>query len=199
MFRAEARLRRWEETADVLQAAMLRLLRRLRNVTPTSPRDFFRLAAGEIRRELIDLARYYFGPWGPGTNHEAQADVPSPPGDPSDAEQCPRELAEWGEFHERVGRLPDEERRYPSAGDLADDLKRFREGKPIRGRPAGRIDRAVKWARRRPAAAVLVGVSVLALLSVAVAGGFAFFQGRIAVKALAAERTARQPGSRAGT
>src|SRR5260221_670704 len=96
MFRAEVRLRRWEETADVLQAAMLRLLRRLRNVTPTSPRDFFRLAAGEIRRELIDLARYYFGPRGPGANHDAEADSPSRPGDPPDAEQSPSELAEWG-------------------------------------------------------------------------------------------------------
>ena len=108
MFRAEARLRRWEDTADVLQAAMLRLLRRLRNVTPISPRDFFRLAAGEIRRELIDLARRYFGPWGHGANHEpnsgARVEEDSP-----DAEQCPSELAEWGEFHERVGTLPDVE------------------------------------------------------------------------------------------
>jgi RNA polymerase sigma-70 factor (ECF subfamily) len=115
MFRAETRLRRWEDTADVFQAAMLRLLRRLQNVTPASPRDFFRLAAGEIRRELIDLARHHFGPCGPGANHDTNpggtgdADTPSWPDDPADAEQCPSRLAEWGEFHERVGALPDVE------------------------------------------------------------------------------------------
>jgi len=116
MFHAEGRLRCWEETGDVLQNAMLRLLRRLHNVTPASPREFFRLAAGEIRRELIDLARHYFGPHGPGTKHDthagkkAQRDTPSPAVDPADEEQDLNKLAEWGEFHERVDALPEEER-----------------------------------------------------------------------------------------
>jgi hypothetical protein len=60
-------------------------------------------------------------------------------------------------------------RRYDSATALADDLERWLRGEPILARPAGPWERARKWARRRPAAAALLGVSVLAVL-VLVAG-----------------------------
>ena len=59
-------------------------------------------------------------------------------------------------------------RRYASAEALADDLRRFLAGEPVQARPVGRLERAVKWARRRPAAAALVGVTVLALVALAV-------------------------------
>ena len=39
------RVRRWEETDDVLSSAMIRLNRALETVVPESPRHFFRLAA----------------------------------------------------------------------------------------------------------------------------------------------------------
>jgi WD40 repeat protein/serine/threonine protein kinase len=63
-------------------------------------------------------------------------------------------------------------KRYGSAGELAEDLRRFLENKPIQAVPVGPWKRLVKWARRRPAAAALVAVSTLAalvLLGVAVA------------------------------
>ena len=47
----------WEQTGDVVQDALVRLLRALRTVTPPTTRDFFNLAAEQIRRQLIDLAR----------------------------------------------------------------------------------------------------------------------------------------------
>jgi eukaryotic-like serine/threonine-protein kinase len=56
-------------------------------------------------------------------------------------------------------------RRYASASDLADDLRRFLEGRPIQARPTSPWQRLWKWARRRPAAATLIAASVLALLS----------------------------------
>ena len=59
-------------------------------------------------------------------------------------------------------------RRYGSAEALADDLRRFLADEPVQARPVGRLERAVKWARRRPAAAALVGVTVLALVALAV-------------------------------
>jgi WD40 repeat protein len=64
----------------------------------------------------------------------------------------------------------DPRQRYHSAEALAEDLGRFLAGKPIQARAAGAWERAVKWARRRPAVAALVAVSCLAALGVV--GGF---------------------------
>jgi WD40 repeat protein len=50
--------------------------------------------------------------------------------------------------------------RYASATDLADDLRRFREGRPIHSRRVGTLERSVKWTRRKPAAAALVAVMI---------------------------------------
>jgi formylglycine-generating enzyme required for sulfatase activity len=58
-------------------------------------------------------------------------------------------------------------RRYASAEELANDLRRFQVGEPIRARPVGAVERAVKWARRRPALAALLGVVLLALVLLA--------------------------------
>jgi len=59
----------------------------------------------------------------------------------------------------------DPRRRYVSAEALAEDLRRFLGGEPIQARPVGWAERAVKWARRRPALAGLVGVSAAALVT----------------------------------
>lgn len=59
----------------------------------------------------------------------------------------------------------DPRERFSSARELADELRRFQEGRPIRTRPTPFWEQAWKWARRQPAAASLVVVSVAALLS----------------------------------
>jgi RNA polymerase sigma factor (sigma-70 family) len=109
MLRAYPSVSRWAEADDVLQAALVRLLNALRAVRPTSTRAYFGLAAEQIRRELLDLARHFTGPRGLGHNHESGFHVrgePSAPGPNPDA----AELEKWAGFHEAVERLPVEDR-----------------------------------------------------------------------------------------
>ncbi len=59
----------------------------------------------------------------------------------------------------------DPARRYASAGKLREDLGRLLRDEPIRARRQNSIQRLAKWARRRPAAAALVCVSIAAVLA----------------------------------
>jgi hypothetical protein len=52
-------------------------------------------------------------------------------------------------------------KRYPTAAVLGEDLRRYLDGEPIVARPVTRFERAIKWARRRPAIAALMGLVVL--------------------------------------
>jgi serine/threonine-protein kinase len=70
------------------------------------------------------------------------------------------------------------QRRYASAAALADDLKRFLDGRPIQARPVGWIERLWRWIRRNPLAAALV-TAALALVGLASGGGVWFAQQRV--------------------
>jgi tetratricopeptide (TPR) repeat protein len=79
-------------------------------------------------------------------------------------------------------------RRYGSARELADDLRRFRTGEPIRARPVSAGERVLVWCRRKP----LVAGLLAALVVVFVAGlAGILWQGEFArQKAAEAERNA---------
>src|SRR5258707_9696899 len=62
------------------------------------------------------------------------------------------------------------QRRYASAAALADDLRRFGEGRPIQARPVGLAERSLRWCRRNPTLAALL-VTALALVGLASGGG----------------------------
>ncbi len=53
------------------------------------------------------------------------------------------------------------EQRYDSAAALAEDLRRWQAGEPIAARPVGRMERAAKWAKRKPALATMIAATVL--------------------------------------
>jgi RNA polymerase sigma-70 factor (ECF subfamily) len=100
---------RWEETADLLQSASVRLLRALEKVEPTSVRQFFGLAAEQMRRELLDLARYYRSRRLHGPSRSARAegnDSSASPPEPRAPADDPDELDKWSAFHQEVERLP---------------------------------------------------------------------------------------------
>jgi WD40 repeat protein/tRNA A-37 threonylcarbamoyl transferase component Bud32 len=59
-------------------------------------------------------------------------------------------------------------RRYGTAENLADDLDRWLTGRPITARRVSRRERTLKWVRRNPALAALIGVSAAALIGLVV-------------------------------
>jgi RNA polymerase sigma-70 factor (ECF subfamily) len=114
MLKGYARLKRWEDTDDVLQNALLRLHRALLELRPATVRDYLRLATLQIRRELLDLVRHHYGPQGPAARHQtnAGADQSLPSRalyDGVDISHEPSRLANWTEFHQKAQELPDEE------------------------------------------------------------------------------------------
>ena len=104
------RVRRWEQTDDVLQNALVRLWRALQEVRPATAREFCGLAALQIRRELVDLARHHFGPQGHGAHHVTEssprAGGPAAPGPAAASSYSPARLAAWSDFHSQIARLP---------------------------------------------------------------------------------------------
>jgi RNA polymerase sigma-70 factor (ECF subfamily) len=113
MLRGVPGVARWEQTCDVLTGAVMRLLNSLNAITPTTTRDFFNLAAVQIRRELLDLLRHYRCQKRPGAaaslqaaNSEGDPVVP----DPQDGAPDAAELDRWEALHEAIEKLPAAER-----------------------------------------------------------------------------------------
>jgi serine/threonine protein kinase len=82
-------------------------------------------------------------------------------------------------IHKAIAREPDQ--RYPTAGALAEDLGRFREGRTILARRASLSERTLRWCKRNPWAAA----SIFILIVGTVVSGWQAF------RATRAERTAR--------
>lgn len=109
-------VRRYDDTDDVVQNSLLRLHHALTSVAPESPERFLGLAALQIRRELLDLARRYAGPESSAFHHDTdsirvagviRSRVAEAPAclDPAS------EIDRWTRLHETVAALPDDERR----------------------------------------------------------------------------------------
>ena len=85
--------------------------------------------------------------------------------------------------------------RYAAADDLARDLRRFLDGKPILARPVGPLTQVVKWTRRQPLVAGLTAMLLLAVTAGMLTGSWFWWQaekGRaMAETALGNERAAQ--------
>jgi RNA polymerase sigma factor (sigma-70 family) len=111
MLRHYPHVHRWEDTSDVFQNVLVRLDRALRETAPETPTDFLRFTAALVRRELIDLARYHYGPEGAGTHHQTPAaDHAAARPDPPAPGDDPYQLAVWHELHQYIAALPADER-----------------------------------------------------------------------------------------
>lgn len=115
MLRTFPKVRRWDQTDDVVQNAALRLYRALGEVVPADTRGFMGLAAVQVRRELLDLAKKHSGPESYAANHEtnyeridekARAKIDDAP----DYGETPERIARWTQLHETASFLPDDER-----------------------------------------------------------------------------------------
>jgi eukaryotic-like serine/threonine-protein kinase len=62
-------------------------------------------------------------------------------------------------------------KRYATARELAEDLRHYQVGEPLVARPIGRLERAWRWGKRKPAVATLLSL-VLVLLLLGTSGGW---------------------------
>lgn len=101
------------DTDDVFQNAALRLHRALGDLAARgeAPRSILALAATQVRRELLDLARRCRGP----ESHAANRGTNALPGRSDrllveEAAGAPEPLERWEEFHLAIAALPADER-----------------------------------------------------------------------------------------
>ncbi len=79
-------------------------------------------------------------------------------------------------IHKAMAREP--EGRYRSSQDLAEDLKRFLDGRPILARRVSTGERLYRWSRRNPALAAAMGAVALLLVATTIAAviGMGFYR-----------------------
>jgi RNA polymerase sigma-70 factor (ECF subfamily) len=105
---------RWEQTDDVFQAAAMRLSRALKDVTPRDTREFFGLAARQVRWELLNMAETYRHRLTPSELGQIspcnESSDNTTPREPIDQEARLDELELWTEFHRAADALPGDHR-----------------------------------------------------------------------------------------
>lgn len=107
-------VRRYDDTDDVFQGAIMRLHRALGQMAQAgeSPRSLMALGATQIHRELVDLARRYAGPSSYQANHGTNV-FPDPEGPRHFVDEAVEEeepLDRWERFHAAVEQLSPEQK-----------------------------------------------------------------------------------------
>lgn len=90
----------------------------------------------------------------------------------------------------------DARKRYLDAGLLADDLERYLRDEPISARPAGSVEKSIKWMRRHPAITLIFSVVVISVLVIGIGGSVLLRRTddarKVALEALAQTTKARE-------
>jgi eukaryotic-like serine/threonine-protein kinase len=88
---------------------------------------------------------------------------------------------------------PEPDARYASVRKFGEDLERWLDGRPVLARPVGRLERALKFARRNPALTVASSLALIGLVVAVGALSFGFGQARAArVEAQASAQVAQE-------
>jgi RNA polymerase sigma-70 factor (ECF subfamily) len=106
MLRNFPTVRSREQTGDVVQEAMISLMRALRQLSFSSTREFYGLAAEHIRRRLLDLHDHHARPH---RNHEQLPEAEGQAGAGVAAAESD-DLDCWQSLHEAVETLPANQR-----------------------------------------------------------------------------------------
>jgi serine/threonine-protein kinase len=141
-------------------------------------------ALGAILYELLTGRPPFRAESATATLQQVVADEPVPPSRLNP--QVPRDLATI--CLKCLSKEP--RKRYASAAALAEDLRRFLRGETIAARRAGPLERLARWARRRPAAAALLAVTLLAAATVL--GGAGWLIGRLILTGRAVKADLRE-------
>jgi RNA polymerase sigma factor (sigma-70 family) len=107
MLRRYPQVRQHEQTADIVQEALLSLLGALRELSVSSARALHALAAEHMRRRLLDLARRYRRP---GRDHLSLEQAVGGAELLAAADTDEDDLDRWQALHEAVAALPAEQR-----------------------------------------------------------------------------------------
>jgi RNA polymerase sigma factor (sigma-70 family) len=104
MLRAFPTVQGQTQTEDVLQGCLVRLLNALRSLVPKDTREFYGLAAVQVRRELLDLARQF------ARRPATARGEPGNLAEVAERREAPEDLEMWCRFHQEVENLPVEQR-----------------------------------------------------------------------------------------
>jgi RNA polymerase sigma factor (sigma-70 family) len=107
------RLRAHHDTDSVVSETWMRLEKALKTYHPESPEDFYSFMFLKVRQVLLDMARgqtRHDDRFKPTDFRNEGGSGDSTPVEPGDSTHDPAGLVFWTEFHEQVGRLPDDQR-----------------------------------------------------------------------------------------
>lgn len=110
LFRSFPGLQTRHDVDSVVHETWLRLMQAIDKADPPTVADFFRLAAHKIRQVLLDMATRQRRVDGRETHFALGKSQPTGQSEPSNQTYDAAKLAQWTEFHEQVGLLPEPER-----------------------------------------------------------------------------------------